>query len=200
MSRRFPELVTLRVSIDPDTRERHLATINVALREHRAPRFRRLRLMAVAAGLVLLIPVLALAAENSVPGDFLYRVKRLFEPVVEVVDEDVDEDVRASHRIDELEELVDRRAPAEVIDRQLLDAREAASDRHHKLGDRLDRLAGEVAEQRGDDEFGVSDVDDGSPVEEEPANDRASTTTTSESGTTTQPHNDSTRPRDGLDG
>lgn len=82
MSGMFPELDDLRITVDPSTRERHLSAIGSALRSAQRPRRRRrYRLMAVAAAIVLLLPVIALAAERTGPGDLLYPVRQLFERV-----------------------------------------------------------------------------------------------------------------------
>ncbi len=66
-----------RIVIDDDTRRAHLAAIDDAIVEStRQPR-RHGRALAVALAAVLLVPVVALAAERSEPGDFLYPVRQL---------------------------------------------------------------------------------------------------------------------------
>lgn len=66
-----------RIVIDDDTRQAHLAAIDAAIIEStRQPR-RHGRALAVALAVVLLVPVVALAAERSEPGDLLYPVRQL---------------------------------------------------------------------------------------------------------------------------
>lgn len=76
MSKTFHELDVIRVSIDPETRRRHLATIASAIESTRRGRG-RLKLLALAVAVVFVLPVLALAAQNAVPGDLLYPVRQI---------------------------------------------------------------------------------------------------------------------------
>lgn len=85
MSVVFPELETVRVEASAGTRERHLAVIEAELTSARRPRRRRFRLMVIATAILLLLPVIALAAERAGPGDLLYPVRQVFERVSEVV-------------------------------------------------------------------------------------------------------------------
>ena len=200
MSSRFPELQAAQITIDPLTRDQHMAGIAVALREHRIPRVRRLRLFALAAVLILLLPVLALAAENAVPGDFLYPVKRLVEPVVAVVDRDVE----ARHRVTEVERLADRGAPHDVIVDHAEEARAVVTDRHPDLAGRIDKVTEEVArlhdrDHRDDAVVGGGEDSRSDDKSRGEASERTTTTIEPET-TTSEPATDSTRPRDGRDG
>ena len=199
MSVLFPELDTARMTVDHSTRERHMSAITVALREHRKPRVRRLRLLALAAALILLLPVLALAAENSVPGDFLYPIKRVVEPIVGVVDEDVE----AQHRVAEVERMVDQGASADAVVDHAEEARLAVADRDPDLVRRIDEATEELTRRSDDGHAGAAagageDPKEGDgkerPIRSEP------TTTTAETETTTSHATDTSRPRDGRDG
>jgi hypothetical protein len=138
---RFPELQALKIEVHPDTRRRHLDTISRAIRSNRAPRVRRLRLLAVAAALVLLLPVVALAAKDAVPGDFLYPIKRLTEPIVAAFDQDV----AAQNRVAELESLLDANADVDMIREHADTARRTVGD-DPILTDRIDRVVEDLVE------------------------------------------------------
>ena len=139
MTEKFPELEQVRITVDAATRERHMAAIAKAVSV--SPRSRRpMRLLAVAATLVFLLPLVALAAERAVPGDLLYPIKQLFEPAARVFDSDIS----ARHRVEEVETLLEREAPAEVIHDHLQLARDTVTDEAHDeelavLTDRLDQ-------------------------------------------------------------
>lgn len=81
MSQQFPELERVRVEMPDEVRDRHLASISRALHGKRTGRT-RFRLLAIAAVLVLLLPVIALAAERTGPGDLLYPIRELVERVL----------------------------------------------------------------------------------------------------------------------
>lgn len=83
MSVSFPELDAVRVQVGAPTQERHLSVIESALRATARPGRRRFRLMAVAVAILLLLPVIALAAERTGPGDFLYPVRQILESVTD---------------------------------------------------------------------------------------------------------------------
>jgi hypothetical protein len=149
MSKEFPEMDRIRLTVDETTRQQHLGSINSAIRATTAPRPRRLRFLAVGIAILLLLPVIALASEGSVPGDFLYPVKRAVEPIVEVFDVDV----AAERRVEEIEILLDREAPAELIHDHVDEAREAVTDHWSELSDRIDVVVTELdrREQQVDD-------------------------------------------------
>lgn len=126
----------VRVSVDEVTRQGHLDSISSAIRNADASRSRRPRFFAVAVALILLLPVIALASERSVPGDFLYPVKRAVEPIASVFDNDV----AAVNRVEEVETLYERDAPSDVIHEQVDRARDAVTDHHPDLSDRIDRV------------------------------------------------------------
>lgn len=111
MTHEFPELDQVRLVVDRHTRDRHIAAMQAALAQTSRPRFRRRRLLAVAVALILLLPVLSLAARRAVPGDFLYPVKVAFDPVTDAVGWSAG----AESRVDEVEAMVDRRMDPTVI-------------------------------------------------------------------------------------
>lgn len=152
MSREFHELDGIRVDVAPEVRERQLGTITRALRVARAPRRRRFRLLALATAIVLALPVIALGAEDSVPGDLLYPVKRIIEPLVSVFDHDVS----ADHRVEEAELLFERGAEARVVQDHVALARDTIADSHPEHAERLDRVSRDleariIREQMGSD-------------------------------------------------
>ncbi|MGI9610527.1 MAG: hypothetical protein ACR2NL_09580 [Acidimicrobiia bacterium] len=145
MSQSFPELQVLRISVDPATRERHLDAIHSQLRKAARPRRRR-RLLSLALAVVLLVPVVALAAEQSLPGDFLYPVKKaVVEPVISIFDSDV----TAENRVPELERMLDSDVRADILRGHVRVARDAASDLPD-LVHRIDRVEMEVDRRLGD--------------------------------------------------
>lgn len=120
----------LSIEVSQETAEMHLSAIAAELRSP-SPipprRFRRQRLPIVAVAAALLVALTAagaVAAESAVSGDRLYPVKQ----ATEWVRSWVDPTVPADHRIDELEELIDRRAAHEAIADQLQRAEDAVAD------------------------------------------------------------------------
>lgn len=97
--------------------ERQLAMLAGALQQRPAPvrLARRAVLIGVALG-VLATGGAALAAESAVPGDLLYPVKQVTESVRSVFDDEV----VAQHRVEELDELLERRAPAADVEEGLV--------------------------------------------------------------------------------
>ena len=146
MSSEVPELDQVEITVSESTRERHRSAIGSALSaQRRASRGRR-RVFAYALVLVLLVPVVALASQEAVPGDVLYPIKRLVEPVVQIFDEDAP----AERRVRELEVLFERDAPLDVIDRQIDIAQDVVTDRHPHLRDRIDRVIHDLDLRRTD--------------------------------------------------
>lgn len=175
MSRRFPELDRIRVEVDDDVRDRHLAAIGAAVRSARAPRLRRFRLLAVAVAVVLALPVMALASENSVPGDLLYPIKRVLEPLVSVLDRDVE----ADHRVREAEVLLERDAEPNVIRDHVDRARVVVSDQHPEHSARLDAVVGQLEDRQvadaGESAFPDSDRSDSDAPEQDRTRQRQQT-------------------------
>ncbi len=134
MSEHFPELERIRVTVGEEVRDRHVMVIGEAIRSARAPRSRRFRLLAVALTSTLLLPVVALAAENAVPGDLLYPIKRMLEPVVALVDRDVEVD----HRVREAETLLERDVEPGIVRDHVQRARDVVTDEHPEHTERLD--------------------------------------------------------------
>lgn len=120
-----------RLEVDTDTRARHLAEVSAAIRTapsaRLAPGFALRRRVAavVAAVFAVVAPVgMAVAAEDSVPGDVLYPVKQ----VTERVRGFVDRDLAATHRVEEVERLLFERAPRSEIARAFERAETAAAE------------------------------------------------------------------------
>lgn len=188
MSRRFPELDRIRVTVDDDVRERHLAAIGDAVRSARAPRLRRFRLLAVAVAVVVALPVMALASENAVPGDLLYPIKRVLEPLISVVDRDVE----ADHRVREAEVLLERDAEPSVIRDHVDRARVVLTDEHKQHRTRLDVVVGEL-----EDRPGVHDGESAVPLSDRSAGDAPEQDRTHQSHRTEDESPD--RPTDSTD-
>ncbi|HEX5671127.1 MAG TPA: hypothetical protein VFY46_00205 [Acidimicrobiia bacterium] len=115
-------LEVFQIEVAPEVRERQLREISAKVAT--APRRRR-RFALVLVGAILLVPLAAVAAEDSLPGELLYPVKRILEPVRALFDEEV----VADHRVDELEILVARRTPRPEIERPVREAEEAVASR-----------------------------------------------------------------------
>ena len=119
-----------RTEVDEGTKERHIAEMSTAIRTAPpAPSSTGYALRsrvagAAAAVLVVLAPVgMAVAAEDAVPGEFLYPVKQATERVRAFVDDDI----AATHRVEEAERLVVRGAPIVEITRAVERAEAATS-------------------------------------------------------------------------
>jgi hypothetical protein len=142
------------VEVDPGTRERHLAEVGAAIRTvppapiPAAFGLRRRIAAAVAAVFIVAPAGMALAAEDAVPGDFLYPVKEFTERVRSYVDHDIE----ATHRVEEVERLVFRRAPSHVIARAVERA-ESATVQIVEPGElrlRLERARERLQQQDGE--------------------------------------------------
>lgn len=149
---------TYRVEVDEVTKDRHIAEMSAALRTAPAApiptgfALRRRIAGAAAAVLVVVAPVgMAVAAEDSVPGEFLYPLKQ----VTERVRAFVGDDVAATHRVEEAERLVIRGAPLVEITRAVERAEIATSElvEDANLGSRLEsvreRLRAQDERERG---------------------------------------------------
>ncbi len=153
----FPELSVLRLALAPQTRDRHLAEVVSAIRSapHRRSGFRlswRRWVASAAAAGALLTPAAAIAADGALPGDALYPIKRLLEPVVRLVDRDV----IAEHRVEELEVLIARDGSSDIVTDLLIDARAAVGAVDvPELRDRLAAIE-EVIDQRTTDRIPAS--------------------------------------------
>lgn len=140
MSRGFPQLDQVSLVVDEAVKERHLSVITAEVRAVRKPRFRRFRMLAVATALLLFLPVIALAAEDAVPGDALYPVKRLFEPIAGMFDRDIEVD----HRVEEVEILHGRAVDVDLIWEQIDRARDVIIDPDSDHAERLRRVVDEL--------------------------------------------------------
>jgi hypothetical protein len=140
-----------RIEVDEDTKTRHIAEMRAAL-ESPPPvmvpagvGLRRRFAGALAAVFVVAAPVgMAVAAEDAVPGEFLYPVKQATERVHAVFDAEVE----ATHRVEEVERLVFLRAPREAINRAVERAEAATSELTDRdtLGSRLESARRRVQE------------------------------------------------------
>ena len=149
-----------RIEVDEGTKERHIAEMSTAIRtappatsSHRIcpskPRCRRRR-----GRVVVVAPVgMAVAAEDAVPGEFLYPLKQ----VTERVRAFVDDDIAATHRVEEAERLVVRGAPIVEITRAVERAEAATSGliEDRLLGPRLESIR-ERLRQQDEQESGAS--------------------------------------------
>lgn len=172
----------MRVTVGEDVRHRHLTAIGDAVRSAKAPRHRRFRPLVVAAALVLAVPVLALASENSVPGDLLYPIKRMLEPLVSIVDPTVEID----HRVREAEVLLERDAEPSLILDQVERARVVLTDEHPEHTARLDVVIGRLEkppDPEGEGDVPVSDTSDADHQQE----DRLHEPRRSDAGSSDQP-------------
>ncbi len=101
------------IEMGATTKQMHEASIRAALNTvggitHGtvAPRW-RLRVPALIVASLIVLPLgTAIASEDAVPGDLLYAIKRLVDPLRSVLDSDI----AAEHRVDELAHLIDRAA------------------------------------------------------------------------------------------
>ena len=150
---RLDELDVFRIEVSTATRQRHLSAVTTALaqqkphpisRPHRS--FRRLPL--ILAATLVLIPLAAWASESSIPGDALHPIKRILEPAWALFDDDV----RARHRLDELEAMIELQAPPTLIDQQLVDAEAAVGD-DPLLLERLAEIKEDLAREPISDEM-----------------------------------------------
>lgn len=191
---------TIWVPMSDDAKASHLAAIEAALEAApvRPPTVRRrLVTIAVAAALLILPAGIAVAAEGTLPGDVLYPIKR----VTETMRAWIDSDVAAEHRVEELEELVERDAPVAAIEEQLERAR-IEVDRlsaDHELRPRLaDAQAAAPAASAGDvvTADGTVDVPPPSITSTVPPAD--TTVTTAGSTTTTTTTSPDVRPTPGT--
>lgn len=147
----------LRVDIAPEIAERHIHTVLSELREppvqsarpvprsRTAPRRRLAGVLAIS--MILLFPVAALAAEETVPGDPLYVVKQSTEWVRELVGDGV----AAQHRARELEISIDRGDPIDVIVERFDASIAAIDDADVALLERVERSRERVRRQYGID-------------------------------------------------
>ncbi len=178
------------ITIAPSTVARHEAAISAALRSAPSsaqPRRRlrwRLRIPALVAAAMVVVPIgTAVAAEEALPGDFLYPVKRFTEPIVSFFDSDV----VATHRVDELSRIVDSpnetdRIPEAVTD-ALTDARDAVTDLapDHHLREDLIAITDRIEDYRVPQTREEPEPTDTAPphdVRDDPVTDQAPTRTT----------------------
>lgn len=171
-------LAQARIVVDDDTRRGHLAAIDNAIVETTRRR-RRGRALAVGLAVVLLVPVVALAAERSVPGDLLYPVRQL---IHQTLDRSQPKD-QASPAQEPLREAEDEGPSREAHDRTPVpSAREQPAEEppaeEEETGDGGDRPEQEADTTRDPNTL----PDDGGPDEggSEPAT-RPTTTTFPES-------------------
>jgi len=185
----------LRVDVPTEVAARHAAEISAELM-HPGPvtpprRLRRRWVLPVVVAAALLIPAAAFAAESTTPGDLLYPVKRTTEWVRSIVDSTIN----AEHRVDELEIVIERRAPINVVSDRLADAEQSVeqSDGPRRLADRIDDARDQIERH-----YGVHPRDIDSVNQDRSSQDRnrePSDTAANPSSTTTEPPHDE-GPRD----
>jgi len=127
-------LEVFQIEVASEVRQRHLREISAKIAA--APR-RRHGFVLVLVAAVLLLPLAAVGAEDTLPGEVLYPLKRILEPVRALFDTEV----VAENRVDELEIMVDRRIRRPEIDRPIREAEAAVATRDRPdLRLRLDAL------------------------------------------------------------
>lgn len=151
----FERLAKFRVNVPEPVRQRQLDEILVAVRTAppvRAPKnfgLRRRWATAIASLAIVVAPVgTAVAAEDALPGEVLYPVKQVSERVRGVFDEDL----AATHRVEELETLVGRDTDASLIteaERRAGDA-VAALDNPGDLAPRLEQARLQIRQRNRD--------------------------------------------------
>ncbi len=146
-----------RVEVDDDTAARQMSLIAAELgTAEPAPapgRFRR-RVTALAAILAVALPGgLAVAAEGTVPGDVLYPVKLVTEQARSLIDPSVP----AEHRVQEVEEMLERDVPLErVVDHlRVADRTLSTLPDHEELDRRFDHVVDLVRDRVGPDRIGA---------------------------------------------
>jgi hypothetical protein len=111
-------------SMEKDTLDSHIAEIDTVLASRRVTPMRKLRppiMRWVAAAVILLgigAPTAVVASADSLPGDLLYPIKQIVEPILIRFDPEV----VARHRIEEVIELRARNLPIDDILREAEEA------------------------------------------------------------------------------
>lgn len=219
------QLAAFRIDVDAERRARDLAAIRTELSRRPASRsgVRRRWTLGVVVAMMLAGPAAAVAGDTAVPGDLLYPIKRVAEPIVRLFDRDV----VAEHRVEEVGVLIDRRSDDAVIEERIEIARLALAETDAPdVEQRLDRLVDRWESDRTDARPPVTDVppvtthtseptretidrpsdsrpDDAAttstpvdqPRDTPPPSDRVATTTTTATDSETPP-TDGDRPRD----
>lgn len=149
-------LQALRIDVEPDVEERHITAMLRELREAppsptlaRTPRrgARRRAVAIMVAAFAMLLPTAAIAAEDTVPGDLLYPVKRSTEWARSLVDPGV----RQRHRVEELETVIERGAPVDVVTDRYEASVEAVDEGDGDLVRRMERARERARQQYGVD-------------------------------------------------
>ena len=143
----------LRIDVNPDVEERHVAAILRELGESplpavpvRRPGSSRRRLaVAMVTAVALLLPAVALAAEESVPGDLLYPVKQSTEWARSLIVPGAAQ----QHRVRELEIVIERGAPIDVVTNRFNDAVDMVGDGDVELVRRVEKAQETVRERYG---------------------------------------------------
>ena len=181
-------LARAKIVVDDDTRRGHLAAIDNAIETTRRPRGHG-RALAVGLAVVLLVPVVALAAERSVPGDFLYPVRQLIDKTLEPSRSNDESSIESARRL-----FLFRLAGANAVESQIGqivdtgDASDGQSERSvSTVRDQSVEQRTAVSDEVGDDQDRVGDEVDpgrtrtGGGDDDEPET-RPTTTTFPESG------------------
>jgi len=164
------------ITVDASTSARHHAAIADAIRTvgvppPATPARWRMRIPALVAAAMAVAPVgAAVAAENTNPGDLLYPVKRIVEPIRSIFDSDI----AATHRIEELARIVDSPADIDRIPIAVSDARDALFDLppDSSLRDEFMMITDRVRDHFGSDTPLHDEVsDDVRPMDEAPQDD-----------------------------
>lgn len=149
MSRRdvLDQLASFRTEVEDEARARDLEAIRIELlRTSPVPAAPRRRFaLVVVVTMMLAGPAAALAADDALPGDLLYPVKRVAEPILQLLDDQF----VAEHRIEEVAGLVDRDMADDVIRERVEMARDAlARTDAPELEAELDRIVDQWSSDR----------------------------------------------------
>lgn len=141
MSKRDPldQLAAFRVHADDEVRARDMEAIRTELRRTPPAQTvgRRRWTVAVVMAMILAGPAAAVASGDALPGDLLYPIKRVVEPIVQLFDRDV----VVERRVEEVAGLVDRDSEEEVILERIDIARDALAESDAPLlEEELDRI------------------------------------------------------------
>lgn len=141
MSKRDPldQLAAFRVHADDARRARDLEAIGTELRRTPPAQTvgRRRWTVAVVMAMILAGPAAAVASGDALPGDLLYPIKRVVEPIVQLFDRDV----VVERRVEEVAGLVDRDSEEDVILERIDIARDALAESDAPLlEEELDRI------------------------------------------------------------
>lgn len=150
------QLTAFRIDVAEERRGRDLDAIRAEL-DRRPPRSTAPRrwTLAVVVAVMIVGPAAAVASDGAAPGDLLFPIKQLTEPIVQLFDRDV----VAEHRVEEVAVLIDRRAEDSLIEERIEIARRTLAESDTPdLEQSLDRIVDRWENDRTDTPPPVTDV------------------------------------------